>query len=125
MCDSFKSIFDRMCEVVHRIDAPLCACSVVRQVIDPVDNGVSHVEVTGCEIDLSTESHLSVFEFSGSHSLEKIKALFNWSVAVRGDCGSLCVASHVTHLVGCEFAYISETLVDELDREFIHLLEVF
>ena len=113
-----------MSEVVHGVDAPLCACSVVRQVIDPVDNRVSHVEVAGSEVDLCTESHLSVFEFAGSHSLKEIKALFDGSVSVRGDCGSLCVASHVSHLVGCELANVSEALVDEFDSKFIHLLEI-
>ena len=70
--DAFQCVFDRMCEVVHRIDAPLCACSVMRQVIDPVDNGISHVEVAGCEIDLGAERHLAVLEFAGSHSLEEV-----------------------------------------------------
>ena len=45
VCDAFKSVLDRVSEVVHGVDAPLCACSVVRQVVDPVDNRISHVEV--------------------------------------------------------------------------------
>ena len=124
MCDSFESVFDRMSEVVHRIDAPLCASSVVRKVIDPVDNWISHVEVAGSKIDLRTESHLSVFKFACSHSLKEIKALFDRSVSVRGDSGSLCIASHISHLVRCKLANVSQSFFDELDRKSVHLLEI-
>ena len=96
----------------------------MRQMVDPVDNRVSHIEVAGSEVDLRTESHLSVLEFAGSHSLKEIKALFDRSVPVRGDCGSLCIAPHVSHLVGCKLAYISEAFFDEFDSKSVHLLEI-
>ena len=113
-----------MSEVIHRIDAPLSACSVVGKVIDPVDNRVSHVEVTGSEVDLGSESHLTVLKLAGSHSLKEIKALFDRSVSVRGDSGSLCIASHISHLVRCKLADISEAFLDEFDRKSVHLLEI-
>ena len=124
MGDAFKCIFDRVSEVVHGVDAPLVTGSVMRQVIDPVDNWVSHVEVARSEVDLGTESHLSVLKFAGSHSLKQIKAFFDGSVTVGALCRSLCIASHVAHLFGSKLADVSETLFDKLNGITVHLLEI-
>ncbi len=42
----FKSIAERVGEVIHRIDAPLIACAVMFHMTDTVHNRITHIHVT-------------------------------------------------------------------------------
>ena len=114
-----------MSKVIHGVDAPLGSRSVVGKTVDPVDNGISHVEVTGCEVDLCTKCHGTVLELAVPHSFEQIKALLDRSVAEGALSGSIDIASHLLHLLGCELADICKALLYEFYGKTVHLLEVF
>ena len=70
VCDTFKCIFDRVREVIHRIDAPLVTGVVVTHVVDTVDRRITHIEVAGSQIDLRTKCHGSIFKLAVLHSLK-------------------------------------------------------
>ena len=92
--------------------------------VDAVDDGVAHVEVARSEVDFGAERHAAVGEFSRSHAGEQVKALLDRTVAVGTFRGRLCIAAVLAHLLGRQLADIGETLLNQLDREVIHLLKV-
>ena len=125
MCDSLDCIFDRMSEVIHRIDAPFIACSVVCHMSNTINNRVSHIHVRRCHINLSAEYFLSVCIFTLFHLLEKLKILFNSSVSVWALFTWLCKCSAVfTDLICCQVAYVCFSFLDQLYSSFIHLVKI-
>ena len=45
--DALQGVLDGMGKVIHGIDAPSVALAVMVHMADPVDDGVTHVEVAG------------------------------------------------------------------------------
>ena len=52
---------------------------------DAVDNGVTHIEVAGGQVDFGPEGIAVVFEFPGTHPGEKVQAFLNGPVPIGGD----------------------------------------
>ena len=72
-----------MCEVVHRIDLPLCTSAVMRALDDTVDDRVAEVHIVRSHIDLSTERHSALGKFARIHTVEEIQALLSRTITVR------------------------------------------
>ena len=56
MRNSFDRILDRMCEIVHRIDAPGISGSVVCHMSHTVDNRITHVHIRRCHVNTGTKN---------------------------------------------------------------------
>ncbi len=56
-----------VCEVVHRVDAPAVAGTVMVLALDPVHHWVAHVLVRRVHVDLRPQHVRSVFESAGAH----------------------------------------------------------
>ena len=70
MGDSLDRIFDRMCEIIHRIDTPFISGVVVCHAGHTVDHRIAHIDVRRVHIDLRTEYFFSVLIFALAHLLE-------------------------------------------------------
>ena len=124
MSDALERVLDGMSEIVHRENAPLRALTVMIDIFDPVDNGIAHVEIAAREVDLCAERHLAFLYFAVLHFLEQREVLLDGPVAVRRLCGCRGVSPVFLELLGCQLAYICQTLLDQLDRELIVLVKI-
>ena len=113
-------------EVVHWIYVPCATCAMVRMGgDDAVHDWVAEVHVGISHVYLRTEYHLTVFDFTILHGLEKAKVLVNRAVAVWrcytgfGRCTFL-----LSNLLCRLLIYIGFALFDELDGKVIELLEI-
>ena len=122
--DALQGILNGVGEVVHGVDAPLVALTVVVLVVDAVDDRVTHVEVAGGQIDLGPQRHGAVGELTGPHALEQIQALLNGPVPVGALGGGAHIAAHVAHLLGGQLADVGQTLFDEVHGALVHFLKV-
>ena len=65
--NTFQSILNRMRKIIHGIDTPLITLAVMMHMADSVNYRVTHVEITGGKIDLSTEGILVILKFTRPH----------------------------------------------------------
>ena len=125
MCDTLNRIFNRMCEIVHRINAPLITCSVMCHMSPTVNDRISHVHVRRCHVDSCTQYLLAICEFTILHIFKKCKVLFYASVAGWIFLTWLSQCTTVfTDLICCQVRYICLTLLDQLHCAFIHLVKI-
>ena len=125
MGNALNGIFNRMCEIVHRIDAPLVPRIVMGHVSYSVDDRISHVDVRGCHIDLGTENRFPVTELSVFHALKQFHVLFHASVPVRAFLSRLRQCSAVfLHLLRRQVAYVGLSLLNQGYCRFVHLIEI-
>ena len=123
--DVFDRILQRMCEIIHRIDAPLIAASVMGRMPDTVNDRIAHVNVRRRHIDLGTQNFGTVFKFPGAHTGKQIKVFFNGTVAVGTlFSGSRQCAAVFAHLGIGKFADIRLAELDQLNGILIKLLEI-
>src|SRR5690554_6254005 len=71
-----------MGEVVHRIDAPLGAGALVRNLADPIERRVAEIDIRRRHVDLSAQYTLAFIEFPAPHALEKVEVLVDRPVAI-------------------------------------------
>jgi len=124
MGDAFQSVLDGMGKVIHGVDAPLVALTVMVHVTDPVDNGVTHIEVAGGQVDLGSQGVAVVLKFAGTHPCEQIQAFLHGTVPVGGDGGGVQIAPVFLELLGGQLADISQALLDQLHSVLVVLLKV-
>ena len=124
--NAFQCVLDRVCEVIHRKDAPFRALSVVFYVFDTVDNGVAHTEVTGSEINLCAKSVFTFGEFAVLHAFKKIKAFFDGTVTPgrNSRVGQVARKFGGAELFGSQLTNVSKTLFDESDSKLVVLFKV-
>ncbi len=82
--DALQCVLDGVGEVVHGIDAPLVALTVVMDEVDTVDDRVPHVEVAGGEVDLGPEGHGALGELTGPHPGGTGQGTPRWAGPGRG-----------------------------------------
>ena len=126
MGDALDGVLNGVGEVVHRVDAPLIALTVMLGVLDTVDGRVPHVHVGAGEVDLSTEGLFALLELARTHPAEQVEVLFRGAVAPRrGTAGLASVAAAVlTHLVAGQVIDVGLSLEDELLGVLVALVEV-
>ena len=81
MGHTLDGILNGMCEVIHRIDAPLVAGILVGHMCHTIDNGITHVDIGRCHINAGTQYLGAVLVLSGLHILEQCQILFYASCA--------------------------------------------
>ena len=59
-----------MCEVVHRISVPLCACAMMRSVDDTIHDRIAEVHIVACHIELSSKHHATFYRLGSIHKFE-------------------------------------------------------
>ena len=125
MSNSLNCILDRMCEIVHWVDAPFVSGVVVCHMCHTVDNRISHIDVRRCHIDLGTQNFRSVLELTVFHPFKQIQVLFHASVTVRAVLSWLCQGSAVlADLLCCQVTDKCFSFFDQLDGCFIHLVKI-
>ena len=125
MCYTLDCIFNRMREVVHRINAPCIAGPVVSHMSHTIDDRITHVHIRRCHVDLCTENFFSIGIFAFFHFLKKLKVFFYGTVTVRAFFTRLCQSTTIlADLVSSQVTDISLAFFDQLDRCFIHLTEI-
>ena len=83
MRNTFQRIADAMCEVVHRVDAPLDASLVVFSKFHAVQHRIAHYDKWLRHVDIRTQAGLTFFNTTGTLFFEQRQVLFNAAVAVR------------------------------------------
>ncbi len=123
--DLLHRIFDWMCKVIHRIDAPLISRVVVRHPRHPVDDRVAHIDVRRRHVNLCPEHLLSILILSVLHRLEQRKVLLYRTVPVRTVLSGLCERSPVLpDLVSSQVAHISLSVPDQFHGTLIHHVKI-
>ena len=122
--DTFQGILNGMGEVIHGIDAPLVPLTVMVHVVDPVDNGVPHIEVAAGQVDLGPQGHGTVGELPCPHPGEQIQALLHRTVPVGRRGRNADVSPVGPELLGRQFAHIGKTLFDKAHRLTVILLKI-
>ena len=80
--NSLNRIRKAVCVVVHWINRPCIACLVMHGIADPVKKRITHLHVRGAHVPFCSNNVLSIFELTGTHSLQEIEVLFNTAVSV-------------------------------------------
>ena len=125
MRDSFNCIFNRVREVVHRVNAPLVPCVMVSRMRDTVNNRVSHIDIRRCHVNLRSEHLFAVRVFSFLHFLEKRKIFLYASVSVRTLFARLCKRTPVLlDFLRRKVADIGFALLYQFKRRFVHFVEI-
>ena len=123
--DALYGVLDRVCEVIHRVDAPLVTGVVVMHVGHTVDDRVTHVQVRGCHVDLRTQGQGTVCVLAVLHVLEELKVLFDRTVTVRRLLTRVReVATVCGDLLCGEIIDEGKSLLNQKDGLLIHDIEV-
>ena len=122
--NALQRVLNGMGEVIHGIDAPLVPLTVMVHVVDPVDNGVPHIEVAAGQVDLGPQSHGAVGELPCPHPGKEVQALLNGTVPVGRGGGDADVAPVGAELLGRQLAHIGKALFDEAHRLTVILLKI-
>ena len=124
--DALDGVLNGMGEVVHRVDAPLVALTVMFGVLDAVDGRVTHVHVGAGQIDLGTQGLFAFLELTGAHPAEQVEVLFRGAVAPRRRAGRLAgVGTTVlAHLLAGQVVHIGLALFNELFGVLVALVKV-
>ena len=125
MRDTLDRVLDRMREVIHRVDAPFIPCILMRQMRDPVEDRVPHIDVGRGHIDLRAEHHRAVGILSRLHVPEESQAFLRIPVPVRVVSARLGQrAAVLADLIRAQAADIGEPLPDQQLRLLVHRVKV-
>ena len=122
--DPLQSVLNGVGKVVHGIDAPLVALTVMVHMANPVDHRVAHIEIAGGQVDFGSQSHGIVGELAIPHPPEQIQAFFNRTVPVGGDGGGVQVATEFLCLLRSQLADIGQPLLNQLYGILVILFKV-
>ena len=121
MSYALDGVLDGMGVVVHRIDAPLVALTIVRNVGYAVDDGVAHVYVGRGHIYLCPEHLGSVGIDARLHLAEELEVLLYAPVAVGRICARLRErAAGGGYLLGREVADVCVAIHNIFFGYFVH-----
>ena len=85
--------------VIHGINTPCRARSVVRDMQNAIHNGITHQHVRVFHVYFCSQNMCSFFVLSVSHLIKQIEVLFGCSLAVRTVYSWLCWCSFLlSHL---------------------------
>ena len=123
--DAFNGVGLAVGEVVHGVDDPLVAGAVMGSFEDAVEDGVPHVDVARRHVDPGPEDSLALLAQAVLHLVEEGEVFFYGAVAVGALDAGLCEGAAVlADLVGVEVVDVGHALPDEVDGEFVELVEV-
>ena len=122
--DPLQSILNGVGKVVHGVDAPLVALTVMVHMPDAVENGVAHIEVAGGKVDFGTEGVTVILKFAGTHPGEEVQALLHGPVPPGRLGRGVHIAPVFLELLGGQLADVGQALFDQLHSVFIVLFKV-
>ena len=121
MRDAFKRILQRMCEIVHRIDAPGVPGMMMLGVYDPVQDGIAQIHVGRRHINFGPEHPAPVGKLAASHPPEQFKIFLRRAVAVRAVGSRLRErAAIISDFVRIQIADVGQSVFYELLGAFVH-----
>jgi len=111
--------------VIHRVNAPCIAGTVMFGMNDPVHQGVPHKHVGMAHVYFGTKHPAAVGKFTVPHPGEQICIFFNapvppGTVRARGGNGTPVQANFFLRLV----VYVSQALVDQDKRPLVQLFKI-
>ena len=113
---ALERVFDRMREIVHRIDAPLVAEMIVRDVAD--------ADVRRSHVDLRAEAPFAVRVLAVAHLVEDLEIALGSRIARgTGLAGFLGNAAVFLPLVLSEIAAVGLSLPDQILGDLVHRVE--
>ncbi len=124
MGNAFKRVLNRMSKIVHGVNAPFCALTVMLDISDAVDNGVAHIEIAGSKVYLCAESVASFGELAVFHALKKVQAFFNGTVTPGTDGRFAYITAVCLEFLGSELADIGQPFFYQLNSVFICFGEI-
>ena len=114
-----------MRKIVHRVNTPLVARSVMMSVHDTVNNRVAHIKVWRRHIYFCPQNLCACFKLAVCHTSEKVEIFFNASVAIRRIFARLGERTPVFFdFVSRKVIDISPALFDELDCAIVDEVEI-
>ena len=97
--DGVGDLFNRVAlpvgKVVHGVNAPFIACTMVWHVEDAIENRVAEEHIRVCHIYFSTHHLAAVGELAVLHPFQKVKIFFGGTVAPWAICTRSCYRSTV------------------------------
>ena len=123
--NALDCIRDGVGEVVHGVHAPLVARSGMFCELDPVEGGVTHVDVGAGHVQLGPQEVLAFGVFAFAHFLEELEVLLDASVAVGAVLARSGEGSAVfLDLLGSLAVNIGKALLDQVDCNLMELVVV-
>ena len=120
MGDLLERVFQRMREVIHRINAPGLAGIVMRRVHDAVKHRIAHVHVRRCHVDLCPQDTLTLLEFTTAHLFKQCEILLNRAITISGmRSGSGEIATLDPHFLGRLVFHIGLAGLDQMHCAFM------
>ena len=115
MRDAFDGIALSMCPVVHWIDAPSIACTMMMSMHDAIQDGIPKVQVGCAHIDFRAKRSLPVHELAILHAFEQIHILFDRAISKRAVASRFSQRTTiVSHLICIQVANEGVSFADEL-----------
>ncbi len=111
--------------VVHRVNAPLIPRILVGQMCHAVQNRIAHIDVRGGHVDFRAQGFLPVRVLSFLHLLKQPQVLLHAALPVRVVLSRLRQRPAVlAHLIRRQVGHIRLAFFYQLNRAFIHLVEI-
>ena len=120
--DAFDVIAQAMGEIVHRINAPLVAGVMMLGVPDPVEHRVAQPDVGRRHVDLRAQRAGAVGKLAGFHARKKVEVFLDGAIAKRHLLSP--GARDIRRCLRASDRRRRLCLLDELDREFVELVEI-
>ena len=95
MRDVLISVAERMRIVVHGIDAPRAACSIMVFVHNAINNRIAHIQVWAGHVYFGAKRLLAVSKLAVFHLEEQLAVFFDTAVSVWAVFPRLCKRSSV------------------------------
>ena len=121
----FDGIRHRVRVVVHRINAPLVASTMMMRVADTVNRRIAHVHVGRGHVNFGAQNMLTIFECTCLHFSEQIKRLFSRPVAKARVLSGFAEATPISgHLLGALAIDVGVSGTHQPLGHFVHQIEM-
>src|SRR5690606_39319077 len=108
-----------------RVDAPLVARAVMRDLADPVHDRIAQLEALALHVDLGAEDVLPFLELARAHAAEEVEVLLDAPIAIGArDARLVEIAAVLADLLEALAVDVGLPLADELLGPLVELLEV-
>ena len=128
VCYALDSILYRMRKVVHRVDAPCVALTVMMNVTDAVYDRIAQIGIIRIRVYLRAQGACAVGEFALLHAAEEVEALLCRTVAVGGYYSLIRIVVRIAavalKILARKVAHVCIAVAYQLYGIFVALLEI-